>query len=103
MDSRYPSIIGEVAEAMRAVMPRNRASVYPDARHDFVVVTSYSKAWPCLLPQHGPGPEHQRRIELASWQEAIVDREPERFVRGLIHSDGCRVMNRVVVDGKDYA
>jgi hypothetical protein len=103
MDSRYPSIIGEVAAAMRAVMPRNRASVYPDARHNFVVVTSYSKAWPCLLPQHGPGPKHERKIELASWQEAIVDREPEQFIRGLIHSDGCRVMNRVVVNGKDYA
>jgi hypothetical protein len=25
---------------------------------------------------------------------------PEPFVRGLIHSDGCRVLNRV--NGKDY-
>jgi hypothetical protein len=32
-----------------------------------------------------------------------VDREPEQFVRGLLHSDGCRVMNRVVVNGTDYA
>ena len=59
--------------------------------------------WACLIPQHGPGRKHERKIELAPWQEAIVDREPEQFIRGLIHSDGCRVMNRVVVNGKDYA
>jgi Helix-turn-helix domain of resolvase len=103
MDSRYPGIIGEVAESMRAVMPRNRASIYPHAHHNFVTISSYSKAWGCLFPQHGPGPKHKRKIELAPWQEAIVDREPEAFVRGLIHSDGCRVMNRVCVNGKDYA
>jgi hypothetical protein len=103
MDSRYPNIIAEVVDAMRAVMPRSLASVYPRQRHNCVVITSYSKAWPCLFPQHGPGPKHKRKIELADWQEAIVEREPQQFIRGLIHSDGCRVMNRVVVNGKDYA
>lgn len=49
----------------------------------------------------GRGTSTSRRIELTPWQQAIVDREPEQFVRGLLHSDGCRVMNRVVVDGKD--
>jgi len=41
-----------------------------------------SNAWPCLFPQHGPGRKHERKIELAPWQEAIVDREPEQFIRG---------------------
>jgi len=103
MDSRYTNIIAEVAEAMRVVNPRSLASVYPHPRHNFVTIASYSKAWGCLIPQHGPGRKHERKIELAPWQEAIVDREPEQFIRGLIHSDGCRVMNRVVVNGKDYA
>jgi hypothetical protein len=103
MDSRYTDIIAEVAAAMRVVNQRGTASVYPHARHNFVTIVSYSNAWPCLFPQHGPGRKHERTIELAPWQEAIVDREPEQFIRGLIHSDGCRVMNRVVVDGKDYA
>ena len=35
-----------------------------------------------------------RRIVLADWQRAIVDAHPEQFVRGLIHSDGRRVINR---------
>ncbi len=28
------------------------------------------------------------------WQQEIVDRHPDEFVRGLIHSDGCRTTNR---------
>ena len=58
-------------------------------------ITSYSKHWPCLFPQHGPGMKHTRKIELADWQQVIVDQCPGDFVRGLIHSDGCRSMNRV--------
>ena len=40
---------------------------------------------------------------LADWQRAIVEEHPWSLIRGLIHSDGCRVMNRVVVHGKAYA
>jgi hypothetical protein len=103
MDSRYPAIIAEVVDAMSTVMPRSIAAVQPHPRHNAVEIHSYSNAWICLFPQHGPGRKHERKIELAPWQETIVDREPEPFVRGLIHSDGCRVMNRVCVNGKDYA
>jgi hypothetical protein len=56
-------------------------------------VTSSSKHWPCLFPQHGPGKKHDRRITLADWQQIIVDAHPWEFVRGLIHSDGCRIIN----------
>jgi hypothetical protein len=103
MDSRYPVVIREVADAMRAVMPQSLAGVYTHPRHNVVLIVSYSKAWPCLLPQHGPGRKHERRIELVDWQQAIVNHEPEQFIRGLIHSDGCRTMNRVVAGGNDYA
>ena len=51
------------------------------------------KHWPCLFPQHGPGRKHNRRIALEPWQVAIVDQHPGRFLRGLFHSDGCRVTN----------
>jgi hypothetical protein len=58
-------------------------------------VKSTSKHWPCLFPQHGPGMKHTRKIELAGWQQVIVDRYPGDFARGLFHSDGYRGMNRV--------
>jgi len=103
MDSRYPAIIAEVVAAMRAVMPESLATIQRHPRHNVVEIHSHSNAWICLFPQHGPGQKHQRRIELAPWQEAIVDREPQQFIRGLIHSDGCRVTNRVTIRGKRYA
>ena len=103
MDSRYSEIIAEVASAIRAVMPESLASIYPHPRHNVVTIVCYSKAWPCLFPQHGPGRKHERKIELAPWQKVIVEHEPEQFIRGLIHSDGCRVTNRVTIRGKRYA
>jgi hypothetical protein len=39
-------------------------------------VGSYSKHWPCLFPQHGPGKKHQRKIELTVWQQELVDLDP---------------------------
>jgi hypothetical protein len=60
-----------------------------------VDVYSYSKHWPCLFPQHGPGRKHERKIELAGWQQDLVDVDPRPLVRGLLHSDGCRVLNWV--------
>jgi len=39
---------------------------------------------------------------LAPWQEQIVRREPEALLRGLIHSDGCRVTNRATTERKTY-
>jgi hypothetical protein len=58
-------------------------------------VHSFSKHWPCLFPQHGPGKKHQRTIELVPWQQELVDRDPRPLIRGLLHSDGCRVLNWV--------
>jgi hypothetical protein len=46
------------------------------------------------FPQHGPRRKHLRRIVLADWEMELTHREPEAFIRGLIHSDGCRVENR---------
>jgi hypothetical protein len=101
LDEKYPGIVAECAEAFGALLPDKRVSVISNhGRGRFVIVRSYSKSWPCLFPQHGPGPKHRRKIALEPWQDEIVTAHPEQFVRGLIHSDGCRVKNRV--NGKDY-
>jgi hypothetical protein len=52
----------------------------------------WSKHWPCFIPQHGPGRKHLRRIELEQWQATIVAGHREAFLRGLIHSDGTRIV-----------
>jgi hypothetical protein len=97
----YPNIMDECADALATVLPnrvgrRNRPGV--------VMVGCYSKHLPCLFPQHGPGPKHRRRIVLELWQErAALGDYPDFFVRGLIHSDGCRSTNRVRgANGRGY-
>lgn len=98
-DSRYPNIVDECAIAMAAVMPDNRVLVQKLRFNAFEIGCS-SKLWPLLFPQHGLGPKHTRKIELVPWQERAIARFPWQFVRGLIHSDGCRVINRV--NGGEY-
>jgi hypothetical protein len=89
----WPGLITAAKDAMRHVMPTS--GVFGVQRIGMTEVKSYSKHWPCLFPQHGPGMKHARRIELAGWQQVIVDRYPGDFVRGLMHSDGYRGVNRV--------
>jgi hypothetical protein len=47
------------------------------------------------FPQHGSGPKHQRTIELDPWQRQLVVSFPYAFLSSLVHSDGCRVTNRI--------
>jgi len=91
LDAKYPGIIERSREAIDVLMPGQRAGIY--RRFDQCAeVYLYSKHWPCLLPQHGPGRKHLRPIRLEPWQEMLVKEATEEFVRGLIDSDGCRVV-----------
>jgi hypothetical protein len=103
LDGVYPGIVAECEAATSLVMPSNRVMVKPRAGDRAVDVTAYSKHWRCLFPQHGPRHKHHRRIELVDWQRAIADRYPHRLLRGLIHSDGCRVINKVKHPKKAYS
>ncbi|GAA3727182.1 hypothetical protein HDA32_003646 [Spinactinospora alkalitolerans] len=86
-------MIEECVDTLEAVLPGHKVSVLN--REGCKEVTARWKHWPCYFPQHGPGMKHLRRIELAPWQCDIVDRYPEDFLRGLFHSDGCRITNRI--------
>ncbi len=102
MDAAYPAIIEEVCDAILAVRGSGAVSRYRSPAERCVVLTSYTRAWRCLFPQHGPGAKHRRPIVLEPWQQLIVREHPGRFARGLIHSDGWRGVNRVCVKGRDY-
>jgi hypothetical protein len=88
----YPELIRLCHSAMAEVLP-NKVSQVPKV--GCTEVAAYSKHWPCLFPQHGPGRKHERKIELVPWQQELVDLDPRPLVRGLLHSDGCRVLNWV--------
>lgn len=87
----WPGLIEQCRAAILVVRPSDK--VYVLQRQGCVAVTSYGRHWTCLFPQHGPGKKHERRIALEGWQQEIVDAHPWEFIRGLIHSDGCRITN----------
>jgi Homeodomain-like domain len=100
LDMRYPGIVDECEAAVARVAPHNSIGRrYLRSRYTgrdeptYVEVSCYSKRWPALFPQHGPGRKHERKIELAGWQRELAREHPRLLLRGLIHSDGCRNIN----------
>jgi hypothetical protein len=91
-DSRYPRLVEGCKAAVEEVVG-TRAGIVK--RVGCVDVYSLWKHWPCVFPQAGPGRKHLRKIELEAWQWHLVEDDPRELVKGLIHSDGCRVTNRV--------
>ena len=92
LDKKYPGIVSECEQAMAATMPAYSVERLLTPSNCFQV-SSYSRGWPCLFPQHGPGKKHERRIWLAEWQRELAERWPKALLRGLIQSDGCRFTN----------
>jgi hypothetical protein len=94
LDVAYPRIVEECASAMVLSLPVSRPATLRRRGTGGVYVQAGSKLWLHAFPQHGAGRKHERPIRLEPWQQEIVDRHPGEFVRGLIHSDGCRTINR---------
>jgi hypothetical protein len=91
-DMRYARLINECRLAIGAVTA-NRVGVVKHA--GCVEIGAYWKHWIHLFPQHGQGPKWLRRIAVEPWQHILIDAYPGQLLRGLIHSDGCRVLNIV--------
>ncbi len=89
----YPLIKDEVEAAINRILPVKVGRVQCIGCTE---VGAYSSHWPCFFPQHGKGRKHERSIVLERWQQEIVGRYPRPFIRGLIHSDGCRLVNVAV-------
>jgi hypothetical protein len=91
----WPGLLAQAKRTVSLVMPSSRVFCASPRGVACTYVKSVSKHWTCLFPQHGPGRKHERKIELEPWQQEIVDSYPGDFARGLFHSDGCRLINRV--------
>ncbi len=92
LDKKYPLLVEECAASMRASMPDSKVHVLLTPSNCYSV-SAYSRSWPCLFPQHGPGAKHTRPILLADWQQQLANRWPDQLIKGLLQSDGCRTMN----------
>jgi hypothetical protein len=87
----WPGVMAECVTMIKALRPNNTVSLLH--RQGCTIVTARWKHWTCLFPQHGPGKKHTRPIVLEIWQQEIVDAHTGPFLRGLFHSDGCRITN----------
>ena len=95
LDLAHPEIADEATVAIGATIPGISVCRYEwPHRGRLVVLQASSAVWPHAFPQHGPGKKHERAIRLEPWQRGITHRHPRELVRGLIHSDGCRSVNR---------
>jgi hypothetical protein len=102
LDSKYPKIVTECTMAIwlaLGVQPRVATRRTPTG--ESIRLTAGSPLLPLAFPQHGGGKKHERPIVLAVWQQQVVDDCPEQFLRGLVHSDGSRVVNRFRIDLAD--
>jgi Homeodomain-like domain len=93
-DRRYQAIIDEVCSSIIATLPGARPTRIASSNSQADVVSVAHPAIGHAFPQHGPGKKHLRAIMLADWQLDITREHPAPLIRGLIHSDGCRVLNR---------
>jgi hypothetical protein len=91
LDKKYPGIIDRCREAIDMLMPRQHASIAP---HSQKVASSFrttqNTGHVCSLSTGRAG--HTGPIRLEPWQEVLVKQATEEFIRGLIDSDGCRVV-----------
>jgi hypothetical protein len=94
LDTKYPGIIESARSLLDRCFPENPVDVIPYHDGACVNVSVYSSHLGCVLPQHGPGKKHERRIVLEAWQQGIIDGDPWAFIRACIWTDGCAFINR---------
>jgi hypothetical protein len=93
LDARYPGLVAATEAAIATTLPGIAIRRY-EPMENLVRVVASSPIWLDVFPQHGAGRKHLRPIELEPWQREITHRFPHELLRGLIHSDGCRTLNR---------
>jgi hypothetical protein len=92
-DQRYPAIIDEVLLTIARTFAPRQPTRRPRSKSASEVLSISHPGIERAFPQHGGGPKHQRRIALVDRQLLLTHAHPKPFIRGLIHSDGCRTIN----------
>ena len=95
LDRAYPGIIEEAVRAVKRVV--GDVHVCHNDRPGCIALCASHPAWPHAFPQDAPGRKHMRTIALEDWQRDLCAAHPRELIRGLMHSDGSRVINRFSV------
>jgi hypothetical protein len=93
-DRRYPGVSGEILDAMAKTFPGRSPRVHASSTGESDILCISHPAIVRAFPQHGAGRKHLRSIVLTDWQLELTHAHPQALIRGLLHSDGCRVVNR---------
>jgi hypothetical protein len=94
LDLSYPGIVQAAMRALEACFPDTPAHRFLHSYGSAAAVKLNHPALPFAFPQHGAGRKHLRPIQLEPWQRQLTTKFPHALLRGLIHSDGCRTINR---------
>jgi hypothetical protein len=94
LDDSYPHVVEEATKALATTFTVPVCAYRYASRGRVVILQVSSPAVLEAFPQHGPGKKHLRPIRLEPWQREVTHAHPRELVRGLIHSDGCRSVNR---------
>jgi hypothetical protein len=93
-DACYPEMVAEGEAALAVVFPGRHIGRYTYRKARRVDLQVSCAAVLAAFPQHGPGKKHERPIVLTDWLRELTHAPPGELIRGLIHSDGCRTINR---------
>lgn len=94
LDAVSGELVGKAHGALLTTFPDRHIGVYKHPVHRKVDLQLSHRSLAYAFPQHGPGRKHEREIALVPWQLQLTQAYPERLLRGLIHSDGSRCINR---------
>jgi Homeodomain-like domain len=94
LDYLYRDVVAEADRALTAVFPESKVVCRKRRSSRTIDLQLSDSSIPYAFPQCGPGKKHEREIRLEGWQEDLTRTSPKALIRGLIHSDGCRSMDR---------
>jgi hypothetical protein len=94
LDASHRQIAEEAGKALSQLFPEARVHMYRRLVRGTAEVQLSDPSLPYAFPHCGPGHKHEREIALQPWQADLTSEHPESLLRGLIHSDGCRTVNR---------
>lgn len=94
LDGSHPGIAREAQDALSRVFPTSRVTCHSNGRAGKIDLQLSNASLPYAFPQGGPGHKHHRPIVLVDWQRELSRAHPGHLIRGLVHSDGCRTINR---------
>lgn len=87
-DVKYPINSEEWRTELHKLFPNHVVSRTKPSDRNIWLISLYGRRIPVLFPHVGKGMKHERKLNIQDWQKDIIEKEPEKFIKGCIESDG---------------